>query len=203
VERIQVEDLQGAGDRWLDPAWLQSVSEWIGGRLAERGVAVHRLEQVQVRPWGSVVRVAASDGTYWFKGNAEGGALEAVLMPWLHERISDAVPATVAADPVLHWWIAADAGQSMAVAGAGASLDCWTRALTSYAGLQRRLEPMAAELVALGVPRYDPADLPGLLSRFLDDRALLMVGEEQGLTGEEHAALAALLPAYERCSTTT
>ncbi|MFD7244534.1 aminoglycoside phosphotransferase family protein [Streptomyces massasporeus] len=193
-------DLDGAGDRWLKPEILDEARDWLERRLCAGGRTVDSVTRAQVRPWGLVLRIDASGETFWFKANAEGGAHEPALMQWLHDQVPGQVPATVAVDSAHRWWLAADAGRTLADhdGGAPVPLAAWKEVLTGYAALQRRLENTVREAPPGSLTLFGPAEAPQAFAALLDDSRRLLVGDERGLTREEHAALVAALPAFTR-----
>jgi hypothetical protein len=193
-------DLDGAADRWMSPKLFDEAYRWIERQLAAKGHIVDSVTRAQVRPWGLVLRVDSAGKTFWFKANAEGGAHEPALMRWLHEQVPGQVPATVAADPERRWSLAEDAGQALAVHDdeSPVSFAVWKDVLTNYATLQRRVETAVRDAPAGSLLWLGPAEAPPALAALLDDDQRLLVGDERGLTRDEHTALWALLPEYTR-----
>ncbi|WP_411139262.1 phosphotransferase [Streptomyces sp. C10] len=183
------------------PELFVAARDWITERLAARdGRAVESVHRAQVRPWGLVLRVYAAGGTFWFKANAEGGAHEPALMRWLDAQVPGKVPVTVAVDLERRWWLAADAGETLA-GRAGSSpvvLSAWRQVLREYAGLQRRLETQVSRIHSVGVPWYSPAKVPLQFAELLDDAGRLLVGDARGLSREEYRELRCMEPVITR-----
>ncbi|MEV2263112.1 hypothetical protein AB0J13_31220 [Streptomyces anulatus] len=185
-------DLDGAADRWADSNLLRSIEEWIAAQLNKQlDQRVESLHVAQVRPWAMVMRVETSHETFWFKANAEGGAHEPELMRWLQRHGGGMVPETVAAAPDLGWWMAKDAGPTVADAAGPdpVPFETWRQVLVEYAGLQRDLHEPAVGAPPAGLPQCSPRDAPQALAEMLDDRKLLLVGDPRGLTESEHRQL--------------
>ncbi|MFG2348678.1 phosphotransferase [Streptomyces phaeochromogenes] len=194
-------DLDGAADRWMNMELFEAARDWIAQRLtAHDGRAVDSVRHAQVRPWGLVLRVDAAGETFWFKANAEGGAHEGALMRWLDAQIPGKVPATVAVDLERRWWLAADAGETLA-GRAGSSpvpLPAWRQVLREYADLQRQLESSVSRMPSVGIPRHPPAKAPQQFAELLEDPGRLLVGDKRGLSRDEYRELRRLVPAFTR-----
>lgn len=192
-------DLDGSADRWLDPAVTAEITGWAAEQVERhRDTPVREAELVQVRPWGAVYRLTAGGEAHWCKANAEGGAHEPGLMRWLHGLVGDRVPATIASNDARGWWLAVDAGTSLAARAPRAiPLAIWQEVLAEYSALQRRVETDVAGAMAAGLPVQGPSEAPEQFAELLDDERLLLVGDPRGLSVGEHAALCALQPEYE------
>jgi hypothetical protein len=161
---------------WADPTWRRAIETWAAEQLAAAGrVRTGPVTQPHVRPWSSVLRIPTAAGPVWCKAARPGTAHEASLLPAFAAWDVPSVLPPIAADPERGWLLLPDGGTTLRQTrpdGTGDhDLDAWERVLTDYAGLQRRLETRADELLTLGVPDGRPATLPGTLGRLLDDDA--------------------------------
>jgi hypothetical protein len=161
---------------WADPAWRRGIESWAFEQLAATGrVRTGPVTQPHARPWSTVLRIPTDAGPVWCKAARPGTAHEARLLPAFAAWGVPSVISPLAADPERGWLLLPDGGSTLRQTrpdGTGDhDLDAWERVLADYAGLQRRLETRADELLALGVPDGRPATLPGTLARLLDDEA--------------------------------
>jgi hypothetical protein len=77
---------------WSSETWLAQAAEWVDERLAEAGVRrTGDLEQRNLRPWASVLRVPSSAGPVWLK--ATGPASRFEVGPY--RLLSDVAPERV------------------------------------------------------------------------------------------------------------
>ncbi len=188
---------------WVQPAWLEEATAWIGDRLAERGIdRTGEIEQPHVRWWSTVMRVPTSEGDLWFKANAPPHAFEARLLTILERVRAGHVPELVEIDPERGWLLMRDGGERLReLVRTTRDLHRWETLLPEYAELQIALAPHLDELVAAGVPDERLARLPARVAGLLDDREACMVGRENGLTEDEYGRLRALVPEFaERCA---
>jgi hypothetical protein len=191
------EDFATSLPRWRDPAWLHAARAWVAEALAGIGAtATGDAQQVRARPWSTQLTVPTDAGTFWFKANAIGVVHEAALMEVLARRCPEHVLTPVAVDAGRGWLLLPDGGRTLRDVGGGTDLTTWERLLVGYAELQRTLVPYVGELLAAGTPDRRPSRLPALRDSLLADQALVMLGQPDGLTEEQHAALVTGSSAY-------
>ena len=186
------EVLQYQIEAWQQPGWRTAVDAWVAERLAEHGLRVTGPAEDRARPWALVSRVPTDAGPVWFKACTVGVAHEVGIYEVLQRRAPGHVLTPLAADPAAGWLLLPDGGRTLRVAEGGrADVAAWERMLAEYADLQRSLEAHVDELLGVGVPDARPEAMPGIRDALLADRALMMVGEERGLTPEQWRQLLA------------
>lgn len=186
------EVLQYPIEAWQQPGWRTAVDAWVAERLAEHGLRVTGPAEDRARPWALVSRVPTDAGPVWFKACTVGVAHEVGIYEVLQLRAPGHVLTPLAADPAAGWLLLPDGGRTLRVAEGGrADVAAWERMLAEYADLQRSLEAHVDELLGVGVPDARPEAMPGIRDALLADRALMMVGEERGLTPEQWRQLLA------------
>ncbi|MFB9607852.1 hypothetical protein ACFFTQ_33390 [Streptomyces roseofulvus] len=183
---------------WETPGWREQADSWIGAVCAELGIGiVHSIRQTHVRAWSTVMRVEVGERVVWFKANNEAARHEAALLLKMGEWTPGAVPAVIAADTDLGWFLTEDAGPDLAsLLAADSDVRHWEAALSEYGALQRSLEPHVSDMLALGVPDCRPAAMPGLLDDMLGDPGVCGVDEPAGMTQEVHTRLLDFRPRF-------
>jgi hypothetical protein len=142
--------------------------------------------------------VPTSDGDLYFKALSPLHVFEAALTAVLARRFPERVPALVAVDTERGWMLMRDGGTRLReLVRTPDELWRWERVLPLYAELQIDVSPQRDQLLALGVPDQRLARLAASFERLLDDRELLLAGEE-ALTVDEHERLRALVPDVAR-----
>jgi phosphotransferase family enzyme len=173
---------------WRDPVWLDEAHAWI--RAALPGTPTGSIEQPQVYPWATVLRVPSPDGLLWFKANAPVQRFEAALTAELARAAPDITVELVAVDVRRGWMLMRDAGSRLReLIGGPDQLDHWLAILPRYAELQRDLAALAERFIALGVPDERLGGLARHLEEVLDDDDLIFSGRPGGITPDEHARL--------------
>jgi Phosphotransferase enzyme family len=165
------------------------LTAWVGEWCAARGLVLREAEPVRSMPWASVVCFDL-DGdprppVLWGKAVSPAMATELDLLPVLARLAPDAVLPPLALDRGRGYLLLPDGGPTVGDVPPGIALAEWRSALTSYARLQHRLAPHAAEFLAVGVHDLRPdaaADAVAVLAA-RDD--LHDVGGEHGLTDAE------------------
>jgi len=179
----------------LDPSWLIAVEEWIEDRLVLRGLTISGdLDPVHVRPWSTVIKVPTVTGNVWFKANGGATGYEPRLMVALSRWVTGRVLTPLAIDAERGWSLLPDGGPTLR--STGADLADWAEMLRQYGELQRETIPLAADLMAMGVPDQRPATMPGLLAGLLSRPEELRIGEANGLSAETYARLQSALPEF-------
>lgn len=155
---------------WRDPVWLAGAHAWIEEQTDRLGlVPSGEIEQTQVRPWSTVLRVPTTQGDVWFKANGPKEQFEAALVGLVSERVPERVPPLLAADPDRGWMLMADAGRRLReVIAEERSLHRWLDVLPATARIQLAMEPDVDRLLALGVPDLRLATLPDGYARLMD-----------------------------------
>ncbi len=179
--------------RWLDPHWRAQAIAWIEESIG--GPPTRPVEQPHVYPWSTVLRVPTREGDLWFKASSPTHSFEAALALELVRVMPDRVPEVVAADPGRGWLLMRDAGIRLRdLVGGREQLVHWEWLLPLYAELQIALAPRASELLTLGVPDERLENLTAHFERLLGDEDALLVGQPEGLSGDELARLRAAVP---------
>ncbi|WP_208298566.1 phosphotransferase [Streptomyces liangshanensis] len=169
---------------WERKAWRDAALGW-----AERGLAAHGLREtgrraVRLRPWSVLVRMNVGEqGAVWFKANPPAGAFEAGLTEALARWVPEHVLKPVAVDADRGWTLLPDGGplfRDVLDREAAGPRD-WEDLLRQYADMQRALEPYAAEMASLGVPRAPVTALPEIFDRLVGGNTVLRSGDREAL----------------------
>lgn len=176
---------------WDMPGWQEDVTTWIAGRLAEKGLrATGPVEIVHQRPWSAFVRQPTDQGLVHFKAPAPMYAHEVPLTETMLHLRPDLTLPLLGSDAQRGWMLSADAGVTFRALGQTTEqLQHWEVLLPLYAELQIQLAPHVTTLLSHGVPDRRLAAFPVLYGALLDDEAHLMIGQELGLTAEQHHQL--------------
>lgn len=185
---------------WQGPtraAWLEAVQGWVRRQVEHQGKRiVGPLHCVRDRAWAIVLRVPCSDGPLYFKAVGPSGRPEPGILETLSARFQARLPTVTANDSQRRWLLMADHGCTLQEHLAGAdSLSSWLHLLPSFAEMQMSEQPWSA----LGLPDRSPRVLPALLRGLLADAELLRLGQDDGLSHEQHEQLHALLPEFDAC----
>ncbi|SCG51122.1 phosphotransferase [Micromonospora inositola] len=182
---------------WSTERWRDDALAWVGHELAREGHRVTGPVEPRVRPWSLVWRVPTDAGPVWFKANNPGTRHEAALLAALARLTPGAVLDPVAVEVDRGWSLLPDGGPSLREVLAGKKdLTQWERVLPAYAALQVAVAPHAERLLAWGVPDQRPELMPELFERLLEDEESLLLGEQDGLTLEQHERLRAYRPEF-------
>jgi hypothetical protein len=113
-----------------------------------------------VRAWSTQLVVDTSDGRAWFKACSPSTSPEPAIYRLLAKVAPDRMPEVCASDEERGWLLMPDQGpQLREVADAESIVGLWSGVLRRYARLQRASVPLSDDLVAAGVPRWQPEDL--------------------------------------------
>lgn len=176
--------------RWLEPTWRAEADAWI----REHANVTGPIEQPHVYPWSTVLRVPTADGPLWFKATTpDVHGFEPRLTALLGETCPDRVTELVKIDADRTWMLMRDAGTRLRELEPP-DPGLWEAILARYAELQIAVTPRADELLALGVPDERPAGIPAKVEALLDDDRALMLGEPEGLSGEQRDGLRRRMP---------
>jgi hypothetical protein len=174
---------------WSSASWRGAAVSWLDEQLAAAGIErIGEVEQPQLRPWATVLKVPTSVGPVWLKAAGATTAFEVPLYDLLQRVAPDHVLNPIAADLDRGWVLLPDGGPSLGETLSGGELpDALTRALPEYAQLQRNLAPHADELLAMGLADMRPEVMP---RRF--EEAFATAGDYVGRHGsaEDRATLA-------------
>ena len=164
------------------------------------------IELIKTRAWATTWRVQGPQGVSFLKAAGPATHYEAPLLASLHRVAPELMAPVLATEPDAGWVLLGDAGRVLdQKQGAPVDLPVWITMLSRFAELQRRAEPLVADLVAAGVPDERPDRLPDVLRQVLGqsaEAADLTRAERQDLLGradrwaDDEAELAQLaLPA--------
>jgi hypothetical protein len=147
---------------WSSASWREAAVSWLDEHLPAAGIErIGEVEQPQLRPWATVLKVPTSVGTVWLKAAGATTAFEVPLYDLLRRVAPDHVLNPIAADLDRGWVLLPDGGPSLgATLNGGELADALTRALPEYAQFQRNLAPRADELVAMGLADMRPEVMP-------------------------------------------
>lgn len=147
---------------WSSASWRWGAVSWLDEQLAAAGIErTGEIEQPQVRPWATVLKVPTSVGPVWLKAAAPATASEVRLYELLRRVSPDHALSPIAADLDRGWVVLPDGGPSLGeTLNSGELADALTRVLPEYGQLQRNLAPHADELVAMGLADMRPEVMP-------------------------------------------
>ena len=173
---------------WTDDAWLANAYAWIDSRLAELGhPRATELDQMHVRPWGTVIRAGTRAGDVFFKASTD--VFEAPLTEAVARWAPQYTVPLLAVDVERNWILTADGGTRLRDLAPGEeTLRRAAAALADYADLQRMLAARSNDMLALGVPDQRLETLPAQYEQVVEE----VVGLEDG----ERARLRALAPRF-------
>jgi hypothetical protein len=187
---------------WDEPGWHGQAAEWIADQLAANGWnAVGPVETVHQRIWSIFMRVPTNRGAAFFKAPAPP-FYEAPLTQALDHWRPDCTVPLMGVELKRGWLLSADAGSTLRSIGqTPAQVEHWLKALPIYAGLQIEMAEHVGELLSFGTPDRRLAVLPDLYSWLMAETDSLRIGQELGLTPEEHRDLLDLRPRFaELCA---
>jgi hypothetical protein len=152
-------------EQWASPGWRAEVAAWVDEHLPSRGLTrTGDLEEVQLRPWGVVLRASTTGGTVFMKAGAPTTSFEAGLYELLVRVAPDHVVHPIALDVDAGWLLLPDGGPVLGEQlGDEVLLDRLLVVLPQYAQLQVDLADHVEDLLALGVADMRPARM---LARF-------------------------------------
>jgi Phosphotransferase enzyme family len=180
---------------WEQPDWRAEAEAWIRARVDVRG----EIEQPHVRWWSTVLRVPTADDVAWFKAAHPLHSSEPALTLELARLRPDLLVEVLDVDLERSWMLTRDAGTRLReLIGSHGDLRRWEQVLPSYAELQLAAAPLAERLVAFGVPDERLARVPARFEGLVEDRDVLVVDREDGLSEAQYAELRATVPLVER-----
>ncbi|MEU2667299.1 phosphotransferase [Streptomyces sp. NPDC007164] len=177
---------------WTRPGWYAEATGWLTARLSERGTGLTGpVEQFLVSPWACTLRAPTDEGHVFLKAAPPGFPHEAVLTQRLGTWFPDNIVPVIAVQPEHGWLLSADIGDCTFIEDVTAAEDLprYRSSVQRYAQMQQSTTERITELAELGVPDRRPGVLPGLFERMLAEPERLGIGQEWGLTAEEHRRL--------------
>jgi len=185
---------------WQQPGWLEQAQSWICAELQREQIQVlGEIEQPHIRPWSTVLRIATSDGLFFFKATAAYFGHETALTVFLADQHSQLSPQVFASDLERHWLLMRDSGTALRTSiRAARSIEPWRGVLPLYVNLQKSLSNQQPELLAMGVPDRRLERLPALFHELLQDEPAMLLDQPESLTRAEFERLQAFGPRFER-----
>jgi len=181
---------------WNQPDWIARAHAWIHSQVEAAGLTLTGpIDQMHARIWSSVMRVPTSSGTLYFKACQK--PVETHMTSYLARLLPANLPDLLAIDLDEGWMLMRDAGPMLRQYLTNpADLAMIEPALTIFADLQIMLADRTDELFPLGARDHRLQRLPGMFAGLLEDREILRVGLEEGLTTAQFDELTATLPHY-------
>jgi hypothetical protein len=184
---------------WLGPqrdTWLADAERWIAASESDIGEVV-AISPVRERPWGAVLRVDATQGTFFFKAEGAGGHHEIPLLADIAASWPGLVPRVLRTDHDREWLLMADDGVPMwELTEPQQQVAIYADLLPSYAEMQRASTGLIDAWIGAGVPDRRMHRLPDLLRGLLAGDGL--ADESLPLTSDVRRGIDALLPTFER-----
>ena len=181
--------------RWTSDSFAVELREWVGEALGARGSELVGLEPVHQRPWSTVWRATAADGTtWWAKQNCPHQAFEAALMVELTRLAPERVVPVAAADRRRGLLLLPDQGPVFAETVADDDVGAWCRVVAEAMHLQRHLDGHQDELVAAGLSVLPAADSAAYVSARVEALGALPANDARRLSAADGERLRALLP---------
>lgn len=188
---------------WARSGWFASASMWISQQLHYLGIEVTGLiEQIAVRMWSSILRVPTTIGDVYFKAASPAFAFEPLLTHVLSERLPAHSPHVLAVDSERHWMLMEDAGKTLrTVIEAEGNTQRFAAMLPQFAQFQMKTPNFLEELLATNCPDRRLDKIPALFEETIADMPALLIGKENGMSGEEYEQLRSFTPQLrEMCS---
>jgi hypothetical protein len=178
---------------WQQAGWLEEANSWINAQVGAHGwQTTGPVEQVHQRPWSFFARVPTDHGTVYFKAPSPSFRFEALLTQRLAQWRPDVTVPLLAVEMEQGWLLSAGAGETLrSLCRTPEQIPHWIRLLPAYAEVQMETARRVPDLLAAGVPDRTLARLPALYAALLEDREALLLGQETGLTEDEHRQLRA------------
>ena len=185
---------------WTQPEWIENAHSWIKQSLNASGYILNGpIDQFHVRIWSTVMRCNTDSGVVYFK--ACQPPTETHMTVFLRGIQPENLPDLVAVDLDKGWMLMRDAGVMLRTyLRSPANLGLIEPALSLYANLQITVSSHPEQLYQLGALDHRLERLPGMFEKMLSEPAVLRLGEEDGITDEQHRQLLSILPRYrEMC----
>lgn len=154
---------------WSTERWQASAVEWAESQLRVAGIRrTGPATQPHLRPWGTVLQIPTSGGTYWLKAPGPQTTFEIGLYEVFSELCPDQTLTALAADARRGLLLLPDGGPVLGDRLQGEDLiRALTEALPRYARLQRDLSAHVPRLLEVGVADMRPERMPERLSEAL------------------------------------
>ena len=184
---------------WTEAAGTERAVAWIQAALEREGLrATGPIAQPHIVPWSTVLRVPTTVGDLYFKAVAPHLRHEVALTEALTRLAPDCVLPLLAVDAERGWMLMPDGGTRLReVVRAGRDVASWLSVLPIYAALQIALAGHVDEMLGLGVPDRRLPTLPGQYARLLEDREVLRIDRQPGLSESQYRRLRDLAPRIE------
>jgi len=142
---------------WNGQPWRDEVESWIRRSVAASGRGITgSIEQVRVRPWSTHLTVQTTAGLLWFKENHPGQAAEAAIVDELARIVPDHIAVPLAVERSRGWLLTPDHGHTLVTMN-GADQGRWSRVLSEFGDVQRRVVEHGDDLLAAGLVPLLPA----------------------------------------------
>ncbi len=185
---------------WTQPEWIEQAHTWIQQSLAASGCTLTGpIEQFHIRIWSTLMRCTTDAGLAYFKACVP--ATEPRLTVFLRGIQPENMPDLIAFDLEQGWMLMRDAGPMLrAYLKTPADLRMIEPALARFAGLQIAVSAHPEQFLSMGALDRRLDRLPGMFADTLSEPEILRLGENDGITKEQHRQLLAILPRYtEMC----
>lgn len=183
---------------WAQPEWLAEAHAWIADRLAHLGrTLTGPIEQMHVRSWSTILRAPTLDGFIYFKAAIPLLAREPALTQVLYRLRPDCTLPVLAADLERGWMLVPDGGPLLrASLHTLEDLGRVEGLMPLFASLQIDMIDHREELPRLVPFDRRPELLPDMFEELLSDLPAMRIGDEDGLSQDQHRRLLALAPRY-------
>jgi hypothetical protein len=173
--------------QWQSPDWLQQVTDWIRAETERAGARMTGpIEQPHIYPWSTVLRIPTDLGTLFFKATPPETGYEAALTRALAGWYPECMPEFVAVDEQRAWMLMRDGGTPLrASIRPTKDLAPWNPVISLYSEMQAAATEHVPDLLALGVPDWRLARLPGLFTQLLEDTESFRIDQPDGLTADD------------------
>jgi aminoglycoside/choline kinase family phosphotransferase len=176
---------------WDSPVWLEEARAWINTTLEENNYRlIGEIEQVQIRPWSTILLAQTNKGKVFFKAAApfldhEPALLD--LLAHLHPHVS---PDILKIDPSQGWILMEDCGTPLRTfIKAENNIERWRKIIPIFVRLQKKLISHVDEILHLGVFDRRLESLPAQFENLLADDACMLLNQSNGLTSDEYQRL--------------
>ena len=181
---------------WSQPGWLKEARAWIQEKLEAQGLSLSgAIEQPHIRPWSTVLRVPTPSGDVYFKATLPRLKHEVAVTAALAEWRPDCVLPVLAVDLERGWMLQPDGGTTLReLVRESGDFRHWDSVLPFYARFQIEMVDHVTRLLALGEPDRRLEALPSQYEVLLEDKEMLRIDRENGISSAEYGRLRALAP---------
>ncbi|MCX7123713.1 MAG: aminoglycoside phosphotransferase family protein [Gammaproteobacteria bacterium] len=174
-------------------ASIDEMVEWAQAYFARQSELLQGFEEVRIMPWSQVYRITISKHkVIYLKHMSPPFAIEARLLQYWARQQNNQVPKILAANADLNCFLMEDSGECLRpLLKENYRMEWVCKALQSYAKLQQHEVQNLNKLLALGVPDWRLAKLPGLYAELIGRTAFL---KAEGLSDQEIQSLHDLKP---------